>query len=77
MVVQQAPRRAIAPEEHNDLLEVWREQIDQIRRGQDISWSVAQVLARESADAYEGFLESIFFYYGENAREAGEGTKEG
>ena len=76
MVVQQAPRRA-TPEEHNDLLDVWREQIDQTRRGQDISWSVAQVLARESAAAYEDFLESIFFYYGENAREAEEGTKEG
>ena len=79
MVVQQAARRrVITPEGHNDLLEVWREQIDQTRRGQqDISWSVAQVLARESAAAYEDFLESIFFYYGENAREAGEGTKEG
>ena len=77
MVVQQAPRRVITPEEHNDLLDVWREQVDRTRRGQDLSWSLTQVLARESADAYEGILDSIFFYYGENAREAGEGTKEG
>jgi hypothetical protein len=77
MVLQQAPRRVITPEEHNDLLDVWREQVDQTRRRQDTSWSVAQVLARESADAYEGFLESIFFYYGENARAAEEGTREG
>ena len=78
MVLQQAARRrVITPEGHNDLLEVWREQIDQTRRGQDISWSVAQVLARESAAAYEDFLESVFFYYGENARAAEKGTREG
>ena len=77
MVVQQAPRRVISPEEDNDLLDVWREQVDQARRGQEASWSVANVLAQESADAYEDFLESVFFYYSENARAAEEGTKEG
>lgn len=76
MVVQQAPRR-VTPEEHNDLLDVWREQVDQARRGQEVSWSLAQGLARESAAAYEDFLESVFFYYGENARAAEKGTKEG
>ena len=75
MVVQQ-PRR-VTPEDHDDLLDVWREQVDQTRRGQDISWSVAQVLARESAAAYEDFLESVFFYFGENARAAEKGTREG
>jgi hypothetical protein len=76
MVVQQAPRR-VTPEEHNDLLDVWREQVDQARRGQEAGWSLAQGLAQESADAYEDFLESVFIYYGENARAAEKGTKEG
>jgi hypothetical protein len=77
MVVQQAPRRRVIPKGHNDLLEVWREQVDQARRGQQASWSVAHVLARESADVYEDFLEPVFFYYGENAKAAEKGTKEG
>ena len=75
-MVAQQPRR-VTPEGHDDLLDVWREQIDQTRRGQEASWSVAQGLARESASAYEDFLESVFFYYGENARAAEKGTKEG
>jgi hypothetical protein len=75
MVVQQA--RRVTSEENNDLLDVWREQVNQARRGQEASWSLAQGLARDSADAYEDFLESIFFYYGENARAAEKGTREG
>ena len=75
MVVQQA-RRATS-KEHNDLLDVWREQVNQARRGQEASWSLAQGLARNSAEAYEDFLESVFFYYGENARAAERGTREG
>jgi hypothetical protein len=75
-MVAQQPRR-VTPEGHDDLLDVWREQIDQARRGQEASWSVAQGLARESAAAYEDFLESVFFYYGENARAAEKSTKEG
>ena len=71
MVVQQA--RRVTSEEHNDLLDVWREQVNQARRGQEASWSLAQ----QSADAYEDFLESVFFYYGENARAAERGTTEG
>jgi len=77
MVLQQAPRRVTTPEEHNGLLDVWQEQVDQARRGQEASWSLAQGLAQESAEAYEDFLESIFFYYGENARAAEKGTREG
>ena len=77
MVLQQTPRRVITSEEHNDLLDVWREQVDQARRGQEVSWSLAQGLAQESAEAYEDFLESVFFYYGENARAAEKGTREG
>jgi hypothetical protein len=75
MVGQQA--RRVTPEEHSDLLGVWREQVDQARRGQEASWSLAQGLAREAAHAYEDFLESVFFYYGENTRAAEKGTKEG
>ena len=75
MVVQQA-RRATS-KEHNDLLDVWREQVNQARRGQQSSWSLAQGLAQQSAEAYEDFLESVFFYYGENARAAERGTREG
>jgi hypothetical protein len=77
MVVQQAARRRVTPEEYNDLLEVWREQVDQARRGQEAGWSLAQGLAQESANGYKEFLESVFFYYGENARAAEEGNKEG
>jgi hypothetical protein len=76
MVIQQVPRR-VTPEEHNDLLDVWREQVDQARRGQEASWSLAQDLAQESVDAYEDFLESIFFYSGENTRAVEKATKEG
>ena len=75
MVFHQA--RQVTPEGHNDLLNIWREQVNQARRGQEASWSLAQGLARNSADAYEDFLESVFFYYGENARAAEKGTKEG
>jgi hypothetical protein len=71
MVVQQA--RRVTSEEHNDLLDVWREQVNQARRGQEASWSLAQ----QSADAYEDFLESVFFYYGESAKAAEKGTREG
>ena len=62
MVVQQA--RRVTSEENNDLLDVWREQVNQARREQEASLSLAQ----QSADAYEDFLESVFFYYGENAK---------
>jgi hypothetical protein len=75
MGVQQA--RRVTSEEHNELLDVWREQVNQARREQEASWSLAQGLARNSADAYENFLESVFFYYGEYARAAEKGTKEG
>lgn len=71
MVVQQA--RRVTSEENNDLLDVWREQVNQARRGQEASLSLAQ----QSADAYEDFLESVFFYYGESARAAERGTTEG
>jgi hypothetical protein len=79
MVVQQV-RRVGQEERRNDLpllLDAWREQVEQARRGQEAGWSLAQGLARDSADAYEDFLDSIFFYYGENARAAEKGSREG
>jgi hypothetical protein len=69
IVVQQA--RRVTQEEHNDLLDVWREQVNQARRGQEANRSLAQ----ESADAYEVFLESAFFYYRENARAVEKGSR--
>ncbi len=75
MVVHQA--RRVTPQEHNDLLDVWREQLNQARRGQEASWRLAQDLAQQSTDAYEDFLESVFFYYGENTRAAEKDTREG
>jgi hypothetical protein len=77
MDVQHTTRRVVTPERHNDLLDVWREQVDQARRGQELGWNLAQGLAQESAAAYDDFLEALFFYYGENARAAEEGTKAG
>ena len=76
MVVQQA-RRVVTLDSYNDLLDARREQVEQTRRGQEAGRSLTQSLAQESADAYEDFLGSIFFYYGENARAAEKGTREG
>ena len=70
---QQAGR--VTQKEHNDLLDVWREQVNQARGGQEASWSLAQDLAQQSADAYKDFLESVFFYYSENARAAEKGAR--
>ena len=62
MVDQQA--RRVTEHRHNDSLDPWRDQV-----GRD--------LGRESADAYEYFLDSLFFYYGESMRAVEKGTKEG
>jgi len=72
---QQAGR--VTQKGHNDPLEAWREQVEEARRGQEASWSLAQDLAQQSADAYEDFLEFVFFYYGENAKAAEKGTRQG
>jgi hypothetical protein len=77
MVVQHTTTRRVTPETHDDLLDVWREQVDQARRGHELGWNLAQGLAQESAAAYDDFLEALFFYYGENARAAEEGTNAG
>jgi hypothetical protein len=52
---QQAGR--VGQKGHNDPLEAWREQVNQARGGQEASWSLAQGLAQESAEAYEDYLE--------------------
>jgi hypothetical protein len=71
---QQAGR--ITQKEHNDLLEAWREQVEEARRGQGAGRNLARSLVGESADAYKAFLDSVFFYYGESARAAERGTRE-
>src|SRR3954467_12438737 len=76
MVVQQA-RSGVTQDSYDDLLDAWREQVEQARRGHEASWSLAQSFARETADTYEEFLDSLFFYYGENARAAEKGTRVG
>jgi hypothetical protein len=77
MVVENTTTRRVTPEGHDDLLDVWREQVDQTRRGHELGRNLAQDLAQESAAAYDDFLEALFFYYGENARAAEKGTREG
>jgi hypothetical protein len=78
VVAQQTRRRRVATTEgHNDLLDVWRKQVDQARRGQELGWNLARGPAQESAAAYDDFLEALFVYYGENARAAEEGIKAG
>ena len=57
------------------LLDAWREQVEQARRGQVAGRSLAQGLARNSADAYEDFLDSILVYCDENVRAAEKGAK--
>jgi hypothetical protein len=65
---QQAGR--VAQKEHNNPLEAWREHVEQAKRGQRAGRNLTQGLVQESADAYKDFLDSVFFYYGENARAA-------
>jgi hypothetical protein len=81
MAVQQVRSVGQEKRRNNLLLEAWREQVEQACRGQQDGWSLAQGLTRNSADAYEDFLDSIFFYFGENTRAAAraveKGTKEG
>ena len=75
MVVQRV--RRVGQEEWRKglLLDAWREQVEQARRGQMAGRSLAQGLARNSADAYEDFLDSILVYCDENVRAAEKGAK--
>lgn len=75
MVVQRV--RRVGQEEWRKglLLDAWREQVEQAQRGQVAGRSLAQGLARNSADAYEDFLDSILVYCDENVRAAEKGAK--
>jgi hypothetical protein len=55
------------------LLDAWRDQVEQVLREQ----GVGRGIGRESATAYEDFLDSLFFYYGESMRAFESSTKEG
>jgi hypothetical protein len=58
-------------EEHG--LDAWREQVER-------AWLVREevrTLSWEVAGSYSNFLDSMFFYYGENARAAERATGEG
>ena len=53
-----------------DNLDAAEELTEHARKGQE----AGRVLARESAEAYTDFLDSLFFYYRENARAAERST---
>jgi hypothetical protein len=55
------------------LLDAWRDQVEQSLREQE----VGRGISRESAGAYEDFLDTLFFYYGESMRAFESSTKEG
>ena len=68
----------VTQKRRNDPLEAWREQVQQLRRGLEADGNPARGLIREeSADAYEDFLDSLFFYYGETKRAVERGSREG
>jgi hypothetical protein len=54
-------------------LDAAEELTEEAREGQE----AGRVLARESADAYMDFLDSLFFYHRENARAAERSTMKG
>ena len=54
-------------------LDAAEELTEHARKGQE----AGRVLARESAEAYTDFLDSLFFYYRENARAAERSTMKG
>ena len=54
-------------------LDAAEELTEHAREGQE----AGRVLARESAEAYMDFLDSLFFYYRENARAAERSTMKG
>jgi hypothetical protein len=54
-------------------LDAWREQVERV-------WSAREEirsLSWRAAGTYSGFLDSMFFYYGENARAVERATAEG
>jgi hypothetical protein len=68
----------VTQERRNDPLEAWREQGQQLRRGLEANGKPARgPVQEEAADAYEDFLDSLFFYYGETTRAVERGSREG
>ena len=55
------------------LLDAWRDQVEQALREQGVGRGIGQ----ESAGAYENFLDTLFFYYGESMRAVEKGTEGG
>jgi hypothetical protein len=55
------------------LLDAWRDQVEQALREQGVGRGIGQ----ESAGAYEDFLDSLFFCYGESRRAFENSTQEG
>src|ERR671910_776063 len=49
----------ITQKEHNDLLEAWREQVEEARRGQGAGRNLARGLVQDSADPYKVFLQLL------------------
>jgi hypothetical protein len=54
-------------------LDAWQEQVEWAWSGRGVD----RILSRGAADTYADFLESMFFYYGENARAAERATEGG
>jgi hypothetical protein len=68
----------VTQKRRNDPLEAWREQVQQLRRELETDEKPARGLVQEeAADAYEDFLDSLFFYYGETTRAVERGSREG
>ena len=68
----------VTQKRRNDSLEAWREQLQQLRRGLEADGDPTRGLVqKEAADAYEDFLDSLFFYYGETIRAVERGSRAG
>jgi len=66
----ETPRKQ-GTEERN--LDAWQEQVEWAWSGRGMD----RILSRGAADTYADFLESMFFYYGENTRAAERATEAG
>jgi len=77
-VDKQRADRVTQKRRNDPLEEAWREQVQQLRRGLEADGEPARgPVQEEAADAYEDFLDSLFFYYGETTRAVERGSREG
>jgi hypothetical protein len=68
----------VTQKRRNDPPETWREHVHQLRRRLEAEGNPARGPVQEEAvDAYEDFLDSLFFYYGETTRAVERGSREG